>query len=69
MPESQPSAFRQGVTFHSFAGEYCSAKWSLEDLMELSTHLGGGIEIVGPSHQRGFPQFLTALFGRANASP
>jgi sugar phosphate isomerase/epimerase len=55
MPESQPSALRLGVTFHSFAGEYCSAKWSLEDLMELSTHLGGGIEIVGPSHQRGFP--------------
>lgn len=55
MPEPRPSAFRLGVSLHSFASEYCSAKWSLEDLMELATYLGGGIEIVGPSHQRGFP--------------
>jgi len=55
MPEPQPVAFRQGVSLHSFAHEYCAAKWSLEDMMELATHLGGGIEIVGPSHQRGFP--------------
>lgn len=48
-------AFRVGVSLHSFAHDYCAAKWSLEDMMELATHLGGGIEIVGPSHQRGFP--------------
>lgn len=50
-----------GVTLHSFAHEYCSYIWSLDDLFELAGHLGGGVEIVGPSHQRGFPQ-LTAEF-------
>lgn len=48
--------FALGVAFHSFAGEYCSLKWSFEDLMELATRLGGGVEIVGPSHQRGYPR-------------
>lgn len=62
MPEFL-AAFRLGVSLHSFAHEYCSAKWSLEDMMELATHLGGGIEIVGPSHQRGFP-YLSPDFER-----
>lgn len=52
-----------GVTFHSFTEEYCAGKWSFEDMMELSTHLGGGVEIVGPAHQRGFPN-LTIEFER-----
>lgn len=56
--------FRLGVAFHSFAGEYCSLKWSFEDLMELSTRLGGGVELVGPSHQRGYPH-LTPEFERS----
>lgn len=56
--------FRLGVCFHSFAGEYCSLKWSFEDLMELTTRLGGGVEIVGPSHQRGYP-YLTPEFERS----
>jgi sugar phosphate isomerase/epimerase len=55
--------FRLGVAFHSFAGEYCSLRWSFEDLMELTGRLGGGVEIVGPSHQRGYP-FLTPEFER-----
>lgn len=56
--------FRLGVAFHSFAGEYCALKWSFEDLMELTTRLGGGVEIVGPSHQRGYP-YLTPEFERS----
>jgi sugar phosphate isomerase/epimerase len=53
--------FRLGVTLHSFTEEYCSFVWSFEDLMQLVSHLGGGVEIVGPAHQRGFPH-LTAEF-------
>lgn len=59
-----PLPFKQGVAFHSFTGEYCSLKWSFEDLMELTTRLGGGVEIVGPSHQRGYPH-LTPEFERS----
>ena len=44
-----------GVTFHSFANEYCSMQWSFEDMMQIATLLGGGVEIVGPSHHRCFP--------------
>lgn len=47
--------FKLGVTLHSFASEYCSLIWTLEDLMSMAGQLGGGVEIVGPSHQRGFP--------------
>ena len=50
--------FKLGVTLHSFANEYCSLQWSLDDLMFMTKDLGGGLEIVGPSHQRGFP-FVT----------
>lgn len=50
MPE-----LRLGVSLHSFTHEYCSMIWSLEDLFTIAGTLGGGIEIVGPSHQRGFP--------------
>lgn len=44
-----------GVSLHSFTTEYTSYVWSMEDLMELVGQLGKGVEIVGPSHQRGFP--------------
>lgn len=50
------SPFRLGVTFHSFAHEYLSFIWSFEDMMALTAELGGGVEIVGPSHHRGFPE-------------
>lgn len=46
---------RLGVTLHSFANEYCSFVWTFEDLMRMTSLLGGGVEIVGPSHHRGFP--------------
>ncbi|MFG3292561.1 sugar phosphate isomerase/epimerase family protein [Streptomyces sp. NPDC048179] len=46
---------RLGVTLHSFANEYCSFVWSFEDLLQMAGLLGGGVEIVGPSHHRGFP--------------
>jgi sugar phosphate isomerase/epimerase len=46
---------RLGVSLHSFADEYCSMVWSLGDLFAMAGQLGGGVEIVGPSHQRGFP--------------
>lgn len=44
-----------GVTFHSFTTEYVSYVWSFEDLMVNAAKLGGGVEIVGPAHHRGFP--------------
>jgi len=53
--------FKLGVTLHSFASEYCSLIWTLEDLLSMAGQLGGGVEIVGPSHQRGFP-YLTDEF-------
>jgi sugar phosphate isomerase/epimerase len=54
---------RQGITLHSFTAEYITYKWSLEDMFELASVLGGGVEIVGPSHQRGYP-YLTDEFER-----
>jgi len=54
---------RQGVTLHSFTNEYITYKWSLEDTLQLAGLLGGGVEIVGPSHQRGYP-YLTDEFER-----
>jgi sugar phosphate isomerase/epimerase len=48
--------FRVGVTLHSFTNEYCSFKWSFEDMMQKAALLGGGVEIVGPAHHRGFPE-------------
>ena len=55
--ESMPDrkGLKLGVTFHSFTDEYVSYKWSLEDMFQLAGWLGGGVEIVGPAHQRGFP--------------
>lgn len=53
---STPEPFRLGVTFHSFTNEYCSFQWSFEDMMRHAAALGGGVEIVGPAHHRGFPQ-------------
>ena len=46
---------RLGVTFHSFTNEYCSFQWSFEDMMQLASVLGEGVEIVGPAHHRCFP--------------
>jgi sugar phosphate isomerase/epimerase len=59
----EKQTFRVGVTFHSFAHEYCSFKWSFEDMMQRAAILGGGVEIVGPSHHRGFPE-VTPEFER-----
>jgi sugar phosphate isomerase/epimerase len=50
------NTFRVGVTFHSFTHEYTSYKWSFEDMMVKASLLGKGVEIVGPSHHRGFPE-------------
>lgn len=61
MTEKQP--FKVGVTFHSFTKEYVSFKWSFEDMMQKASLLGGGVEIVGPSHHRGFPE-VTPEFER-----
>lgn len=55
--------FKVGVTLHSFTREYVSFKWSFEDLMHKASLLGGGVEIVGPSHHRGFPE-VTREFER-----
>jgi len=60
---STATEFRVGVTLHSFTAEYLASKWSFEDMMELCSYLGGGVEIVGPAHQRGFPR-LTHEFER-----
>ena len=56
--------FHVGISFHSFASEYLTFHYSFEDLMEMAAQLGGGVEIVGPSHQRGFP-YVTDEFERA----
>ena len=55
--------FKIGVSLHSFTNEYCSFKWSFEDMMQVSALLGGGVEIVGPAHHRGFPE-VTVEFER-----
>lgn len=52
-----------GVSLHSFTTEYITYKWSLEDMFQLVSVLGGGLEIVGPAHQRGYP-YLTDEFER-----
>jgi sugar phosphate isomerase/epimerase len=57
------SHLRLGVTLHSFTAEYITYKWSLEDMFQLASVLGGGVEIVGPAHQRGYPH-LTDEFER-----
>ena len=61
MTSKQP--FKIGVTFHSFTKEYLAYKWSFEDMMQKAALLGGGVEIVGPSHHRGFPE-VTPEFER-----
>jgi len=53
---SETKSFRVGVTLHSFTNEYCSFIWSFEDMMQKAALLGGGVEIVGPAHHRGFPE-------------
>ncbi len=62
MISAQP--FRVGVTLHSFTHEWCSFQWSFEDMLQKAAQLGGGVEIVGPSHHRGFPE-VTDEFERA----
>ncbi|HEY0188498.1 MAG TPA: TIM barrel protein [Cellulomonas sp.] len=47
--------FSLGVTLHSFTQEYTSHVWGFEDLMRAAALCGGGVEIVGPAHHRGFP--------------
>lgn len=61
MTNNGNESFRVGVTFHSFTNEYCALQWSFEDMMFLASLLGGGVEIVGPAHHRGFPR-VTAEF-------
>jgi len=56
--------FQVGISFHSFASEYLTYVYSFEDLMEMAGSLGRGVEIVGPSHHRGFP-YVTDEFERA----
>jgi sugar phosphate isomerase/epimerase len=60
---STTQPFRLGVSFHSFTNEYCSFIWSFEDMMQNAAQLGGGVEIVGPAHHRGFPE-VTPEFER-----
>ncbi len=55
--------FKVGISFHSFTNEYCSFQWSFEDMMQKAAGLGGGVEIVGPAHHRGFP-YVTSEFER-----
>jgi sugar phosphate isomerase/epimerase len=57
------AGLKLGVSLHSFTSEYITYKWSLEDMLQLATVLGGGVEIVGPAHQRGYP-YLTDEFER-----
>ena len=52
---AQP-VFHVGISFHSFATKYLTYQYSFEDMMEKAAQLGGGVEIVGPSHIRGFPE-------------
>jgi sugar phosphate isomerase/epimerase len=60
---TQP-VFRVGISFHTFVQEFISFVYSFEDLMEMASVLGGGVEIVGPSNHRGFPE-VTDEFERA----
>jgi sugar phosphate isomerase/epimerase len=52
---TQAHSLKLGVTLHSFTAEWVSYTWSFEDLMFNVSQLGGGVEIVGPAHHRGFP--------------
>ena len=61
--DEQP-VFRVGISFHTFVQEFISFVYSFEDLMEMASVLGGGVEIVGPSNHRGFPE-VTDEFERA----
>jgi sugar phosphate isomerase/epimerase len=56
--------FKVGISFHTFVQEFISFVYSFEDLMEIASELGGGVEIVGPSNHRGFPE-VTDEFERA----
>jgi hypothetical protein len=51
------NTFRLGVTLYSFNSEYYSYKYSLEDCLEAAASLGEGqgVEIVGPSMIRSYP--------------
>jgi len=60
---NQP-VFRVGISFHSFVQEFITFVYSFEDMMEMASKLGGGVEIVGPSNHRGFPE-VTDEFERA----
>jgi sugar phosphate isomerase/epimerase len=60
----QLPGFKVGISFHSFAHDYLTFVYSFEDMMQMATELGGGVEIVGPSHHRGFPE-VTDEFERA----
>lgn len=53
---AKPPVFRVGISFHTFVQEYISFIYSFEDMMEMASVLGGGVEIVGPSNHRGFPE-------------
>lgn len=48
--------FRIGISFHTFVQDYLSFVYSFEDMMEMASLLGGGVEIVGPSNHWGFPE-------------
>ncbi len=50
------AAFRVGISFHTFVQDYISFVYSFEDMMEMASVLGRGVEIVGPSNHRGFPE-------------
>jgi sugar phosphate isomerase/epimerase len=60
---AQP-VFKVGISFHTFVQEFISFVYSFEDMMEMASVLGGGVEIVGPSNHRGFPE-VTDEFERA----
>ena len=61
---SDTAVFKLGISFHTFVQEYISFVYSFEDMMEMASVLGGGVEIVGPSNHRGFPE-VTPEFERA----
>jgi sugar phosphate isomerase/epimerase len=63
MASAQNLPFGLGVALHSFTAEYVALKWSFEDLIELADYLGGGVEITGPAHHRGYPH-VTIEFER-----
>jgi sugar phosphate isomerase/epimerase len=56
--------FRIGISFHTFVQDFITFVYSFEDMMQMASVLGKGVEIVGPSNQRGFPE-VTDEFERA----